>query len=65
MFGKKLKDIRVKHHLTMDELANNLNQKFAYNMKLDVDLEGIYDGYTYRGKNASGTEYHFFKELNK
>lgn len=28
MFGKKLKDIRVKHHLTMDELANNLNQKF-------------------------------------
>lgn len=45
-------------------IINNLNQKFAYNMKLNVSLDGIYDGYTYRGKNTSGTEYQFFKELN-
>lgn len=45
-------------------IVNNLNQKFAYNMKLDIDLDGIYDGYTYKGKNTAGTEYHFFKELS-
>ena len=28
MFGKKLREIRKQHHLTMDELANELNRKF-------------------------------------
>lgn len=28
MFGKKLREIRKQHHLTMDELANELNKKF-------------------------------------
>lgn len=28
MFGKKLREIRKKHHLTMDELANKLNEKY-------------------------------------
>lgn len=45
-------------------IVNNLNQKFSYNMKLDIDLNGIYDGYTYKGKNTSGSEYQFFKELS-
>lgn len=47
-------------------IVNNLNQKFSYNMKLDVNLNGdnggIYTGYVYRGKNTSGSEYNFFKE---
>ncbi len=48
-------------------IVNNLNQKFVYNMKLDVDLDddngGIYNGYVYRGKSVSGNEYRFFKEI--
>ena len=48
-------------------IVNNLNQKFVYNMKLDVDLDdengGIYNGYVYRGKNTTGNEYRFFKEI--
>lgn len=62
--GINLEDINYTLNFTI-HIVNNLNQKFAYNMKLDIDLEGIYDGYTYRGKNASGTEYYFFKELNR
>ena len=58
-----LQDINYTLSYTI-HIVNNLNQKFAYNMKLNVDLDGIYDGYTYRGKNTSGTEYQFFKELN-
>ena len=58
-----LEDINCTLNFTI-HIVNNLNQKFAYNMKLDIDLDGIYDGYTYRGKNTSGTEYQFFKELN-
>ena len=58
-----LQDINYTLSFTI-HIVNNLNQKFAYNMKLNVDLDGIYDGYTYRGKNTSGTEYQFFKELN-
>lgn len=61
--GMNLDDINYTLNFTI-HIVNNLNQKFAYNMKLDVDLDGIYDGYTYRGKNASGTQYYFFKELN-
>ena len=61
--GVNLDDINYTLNFTI-HIVNNLNQKFAYNMKLDIDLDGIYDGYTYRGKNASGTQYYFFKELN-
>lgn len=42
-------------------IVNNLNEKFEYNFKFDVNLDGIYDGYTYKGKNTSGNEYKFFK----
>lgn len=42
-------------------IVNNLNEKFEYNFKSDVNLDGIYDGYTYKGKNTSGNEYKFFK----
>ena len=48
-------------------IINNLNQKFVYNMQVDVNLNdnngGIYNGYTYKGKNTSGKEYNFFKEI--
>ncbi len=48
-------------------IINNLNQKFLYNMKLDVGLNddngGIYNGYVYRAKDTSGSEYRFFKEI--
>jgi hypothetical protein len=48
-------------------IVNNLNQKFVYNMKLDVNLNddkgGIYNGYIFKGKNISGSEYRFFKEI--
>ncbi len=60
--GVNLDDINYTLNFTI-HIVNNLNQKFAYNMKLNVDLDGIYDGYTYIGKNTSGTEYQFFKEL--
>ena len=46
-------------------IVNNLNQKFSYNMKLSVNLDGdnggIYNGYVYRGKNTSGNEYRFVR----
>ena len=36
-------------------------------MKLDVDLNdnngGIYNGYVFKGKNTTGKEYQFFKEM--
>lgn len=48
-------------------IVNNLNQKFVYNMKLDVNLDdsngGIYNGYVYTGKTTTGNEYNFFKEI--
>ena len=58
-----LEDIYCTLNFTI-HIVNNLNQNFSYNMKLDIDLDGIYDGYTYRGKNSSGTEYQFIRELN-
>ena len=70
--GKVLKEANI----NLDDIAytlnftihivNNLNQNFAYNMKLDVTLgEDTYtNGYTYRGKTTSGNEYRFFKEVN-
>lgn len=54
--------ISFKIHIT-----NNLNQKFVYNMLLNVDLNdsngGIYNGYTFKGKNTSGNSFRFFREL--
>ena len=48
-------------------IVNNLNKKFVYNMKLNVDLNdangGIYNGYIYKGKTTSGSEYRFFREI--
>lgn len=48
-------------------IVNNLGQKFVYNMSFDVDLNdangGVYNGYIYKGKNTSGREYQFFKEM--
>ena len=71
--GKVLKEANVKledinYILSFKiHLMNHLNQKFVYNMKLNVDLNdnngGIYNGYVYKGKNTSGKEYNFFKEI--
>lgn len=48
-------------------IVNNLNQKFVYHMRLDVNLDdgngGIYNGYVFKGKNTTGNEYRFFKEI--
>ena len=61
-----LDDINYTLNFTI-HIVNNLNQKFAYNIKLDVNLNddngGIYNGYTYKGKTTSGSEYRFFKEI--
>lgn len=71
--GKVLKEANINledinYTLTFKiHIVNNLNQKFAYNMKLDVNLNdnngGIYNGYIFKGKNTSGNEYRFFKEI--
>lgn len=46
-------------------IINNQNEKFIYNMKLNVDLTdndgGIYKGYLYDNYTTSGSEYDFFK----
>lgn len=48
-------------------IVNNLGEKFIYNMSLNVNLNdetsSIYNGYVYKGINASGKEYQFFKVL--
>lgn len=48
-------------------IVNNLNQKFLYNMNLNVPLNdengGIYNGYAYKGRDTVGSEYRFFKEI--
>ncbi len=71
--GKVLKEANINladinYTLTFKiHIVNNLNQKFVYNMKLDVGLDdtngGIYNGYVFRGKNTTGNEYRFFKEV--
>lgn len=71
--GKVLKEANINlddinYTLTFNiHIVNNLNQKFIYKMKLDVDLNdnngGIYNGYIYKGKTTSGKEYQFFKEI--
>lgn len=62
-----LDDINYTLNFTI-HIVNKLNQKFAYNMKLDVNLNddngGIYNGYIYKGKSTSGSEYRFFREVN-
>ena len=46
-------------------IVNNLSEKFVYNMALNIDLNdtNIYNGYIYKGINASGKQYQFFKEM--
>lgn len=71
--GKVLKEANINledinYTLTFKiHIVNNLNQKFLYNMKLDVDLNdnngGIYNGYVYKGQTTSGNEYQFFREI--
>lgn len=71
--GKVLKEANVNledinYTLTFKiHIVNNLTQKFVYNMKLNVGLNddngGIYNGYVFRGKNTTGNEYRFFKEI--
>lgn len=62
-----LEDINYTLRFTI-HILNNLNQTFAYNMKLDVNLDdnngGIYNGYTYKSKSTSGNEYRFFREVD-
>ena len=63
--GVNLEDIN--YTLNFDiHLVNNLNQKFIYPLKIDIDLNdsngGIYNGYVYKGQNTSGSQYRFFQE---
>lgn len=62
-----LEDINYTLRFTI-HIVNNLNQTFAYNMKLDVNLDdnngGIYNSYIYKSKSTSGNEYRFFREVN-
>ena len=62
-----LEDINYTLNFTI-HITNNLNQKFAYNMALDVNLNddngGIYNGNLYKTINTSGSEYTFFQEIN-
>lgn len=59
-----IEDINYALNFTI-HIVNNLNQEFSYNMKVDVDLNddngGIYNGYVYKGKSTSGSQYNFFK----
>jgi len=61
-----IQDINFTLNFTIN-ITNNLNQKFAYNMSLDIDLNdengGIYNGYVYRNISTSGEQYNFFKEV--
>ena len=71
--GKVLKEANidlndVNYTLTFKiHIINNSNQKFVYNMSLNVKLDddngGICNGYVYRGKTTTGNEYRFFKEI--
>ncbi len=48
-------------------IINNQNEKFTYNVDLDVNLgpedSGIYTGYVYRTMDTEGDEYNFIKGL--
>lgn len=62
-----LEDINYTLNFTI-HIVNKLNQNFSYNMKLDINLDddngGIYNGYIYKGKTTSGSEYKFLREVN-
>lgn len=61
-----LDDINYTLNFTI-HIVNNLNEKFSYNMNLDVNLDdnngGIYNGYSYKGKTTTGNQYRFFREV--
>lgn len=65
--GLNIDDINYSLTFTI-HIVNNAGQKFAYNMRLDVNLGGedggIYKGYTNNTYTTSGNEYKFFRELN-
>ncbi len=65
--GISLDDINYTLSFTI-HIVNNVGQKFAYNMKLDVNLDdengGIFNGYTNTTNTTSGDEFKFFRELN-
>ncbi len=65
--GVSLDDINYTLSFTI-HVVNNVGQKFAYNMKLDVNLDdengGIFNGYTNTTNTTSGDEFKFFRELN-
>lgn len=62
-----VEDINPTLHFKI-HIKNNKNETFVYNMTLDIKLNddngGIYNGYIYKGKTTSGTEYRFFKEVH-
>lgn len=65
--GVSLDDVNYSLSFTI-HIVNNVGQKFAYNMKLDVNLGGddggIFNGYTNNTVTTSGDEFKFFRELN-
>lgn len=65
--GLSFDDINYTLSFTI-HVVNNAGQKFAYNMKLDVNLDdengGIFNGYTNTTNTTSGDEFTFFRELN-
>ncbi len=65
--GISLDDVNYSLSFTI-HIVNNLGQKFAYNMKLNVNLDdengGIFNGYTNTTNTTSGDEFKFFRELN-
>lgn len=66
--GVSLDDINYTLSFTI-HIVNNVGQKFAYNMKLNVNLDdengGIFNGYTNTTNTTSGDEFKFFRELNQ
>ncbi len=65
--GVSLDDVNYSLSFTI-HIVNNVGQKFAYNMKLDVNLGGddggIFNGYTNNTVTTSGDVFKFFRELN-
>ena len=61
-----LEDIDCTLNFTI-HIVNNLNEKFSYNMKLNLTLSGspslLSNGYSFKGKTTTGNEYRFFREL--
>ena len=61
-----LEDIDCTLNFTI-HIVNNLNEKFYYNMKLNLNLSNssslFSNGYSFKGKTTTGNEYRFFREL--